>query len=89
VKRLGESFIDSHARPLQWVADEFRGLDASDLELASTLVYSDREAARKGEHLTIAELSRRVRDLKPRFSVAQIEGRAEQLLKLQLLKSLR
>ena len=94
VKRLGESFIDLYdcilyAKELQWVANEFGGRDASDLELASTLVYSDREAVRKSEHLTIAELARRVRDLKPRFSVAQIECRAEQLLQRGLLVSVR
>lgn len=88
MKQLGEAFIGTHGKQLQWVVDHFRGLDASDLELASTLVYSDREAFRKGEMLTINELSRRVRDLKPRFSIQQIESSGERLREQGLLKSI-
>src|SRR5262249_13381988 len=65
VKRLGEGFIQSHERELRSVVDEFQEIDAGGLELLSTLVYSDREAVRLGERLTIAELWGRVRDLKP------------------------
>jgi hypothetical protein len=88
MKQLGEAFIGAHREQLQWVVAQFRGWDASDLELASTLVYSDREAFRKGEALTINELSRRVRDLKPRFGIQQIEDFGERLKEQGLLKSI-
>jgi uncharacterized protein len=88
MKQLGETFIGAHRKQLQWVVDQFRGWDAANLELASTLVYSDREAFRKGEALTISELSRRVRDLKPRFGIQQIEGFGELLRDQGLLKSI-
>lgn len=88
VKQLGEAFIGAHRESLQWVIDQFRGYDAGNLELASTLVYSDREAFRKGEALTINELSHRVRDLKPRFGIQQIEGFGERLMEQGLLKSI-
>ncbi len=89
VKRMGGTFIDAHQKELQWVVDEFKGWDASGLELASTLVYSDREAVRRGEQLGIGELSSRVRDLKPRFGIPQIQAYAEKLLSRDVLRSIR
>jgi len=88
VKQFGEPFLETYRQQLQWVADHFGGWDASDLEVASTLVYSDREAWRRGEHLTIVELSTRVRDLKPRYSISQIESHAERLARLELFRSI-
>ena len=88
VKRLGDQFLHAYNKELQWVADKFSGWDASGLELGSTLVYSDREALGRGEQLTIAELCGRVRDLKPRFGIPQIQGYAERLRQLDLLKSI-
>jgi len=88
VRGLGEAFIDAHRKDLQWVSEQFGSWDASDLEVASTLVYSDREAWRSGEHLTISELSKRIRDLKPRYSLPQIEGQAERLARLGLFQSI-
>jgi uncharacterized protein len=87
VKLLGGGFIDANRQQLQWVTEHFGGWDASDLEVASTLVYSDREAWRRGERLTTLELSKRVRDLKPRYTVPQIEGQAERLAQLRLFKA--
>jgi len=89
VKRMGDTFINAYHKQLQWVVDEFKGWDASALELASTLAYSDREAVRRGEQLSIGELSSRVHDLKPRFGISQIEGYAERLLSRQVLKSIK
>jgi len=87
VMELGQSFIDEHRQWLEWVTQRFGGWDASELEVASTLVYSDREAWRRGERLTILELSGRVRDLKPRYAIQQIQVHAESLLRLQILQS--
>jgi hypothetical protein len=87
VKQFSNAFLNEHEQQLRWVIEEFRGWDASSLELASTLVYSDREAARRGERLSIMELSLRVRELKPRFGLQQIEGYAERLHARGLFKS--
>jgi hypothetical protein len=89
VRELGQTFLNEYKVQLQWVADQFGGWDASGLELASTLIYSDREAARKGETLSMSELSGRVRELKPRYSLSQIEGYAETLRRKYLLQSVR
>jgi uncharacterized protein len=88
VKQFGAPFLETYREQLQWVADQFGNCDASDLEVASTLVYSDREAKRRGECLTIQGLSARVRDLKPRYSISQIEGHAQSLARLRLLQSI-
>ena len=87
VKQLGEAFINKYQNDLQWVVSEFGGWDASGLEVASTMLYSDREALRKAEHLDLHQLSKRVRELKPRYGLNQIEGYAQQLREKDLLKS--
>jgi hypothetical protein len=88
ITQLGAPFIAAHRESLQWVVDQFRESSASDLELASTLVYSDREAYRRNEELTISALSQRVRDVKPRFSIQQIENYGERLKQKGLLKAI-
>ena len=88
VKLLAADFLRAHQKPLQWVVDQFAGWNASDLEVATTLVYSDREAARRGERLSLHELSQRVRELKPKYGLSQIEGYAEKLAQRRLLISL-
>lgn len=88
VRKLGENFIRDHEEQLQWVIREFGDWDSSGLEVASTLIYSDREAIRKKEKLDIPRLATRVRELKPRYSQPQIEKYAERLLEKQLLKSI-
>jgi len=60
---------------------------AADLELASTLVYADREALSAEEEISIAELSRRVHEVKPRFSNDQILHQAESLERRNLLSA--
>jgi hypothetical protein len=88
VKRLGEGFLQTYEQQLQWVVDQFSGWSASDLEVATTLVYSDREAARRRERLTLSELAHGVRELKPRYGISQIESYAEKLVQRRLLTSL-
>jgi sensor histidine kinase YesM len=72
-----------------WVIAEFGHLTAADLELESTLVYTDREAHRSEEEVSIAELARRVRDVKPHFTNEQVVRHAESLRSKGLLKATR
>jgi uncharacterized protein YwgA len=88
VKKLGEDFIRDNEEQLKWVIREFGDWDSSGLEVASTLIYSDREALRKKEKLDIPRLSTRVRELKPRYGQSQIEKYAERLMEKRLLKSI-
>ena len=48
IKQRGSDLLNTHKNGFERVVDEFRGWDASGLEIASTLVYSDREAASPG-----------------------------------------
>ena len=62
---------------------------AAHLELASTAIFVDREAQRTREPLTLDELVRRVREVKPRFPGHQVRPIAERLRDKSLLGSLR
>jgi hypothetical protein len=71
-KSWGADLLARHEADIDWVLAEFGNLNSAQLELTSTIVYADREAAGKSEHLTASELSQRVHDVKPHFSQAQI-----------------
>jgi hypothetical protein len=82
---LGGELLDKYQGKIDWVLGEFGNYSAADLELASTLVYADREALAAEEEISIAELSRRVQEVKPRFSNDQILRQAESLKRRNLL----
>lgn len=84
---LGSSFIADHQKDLEWLKAEFGGWSPGDLELASTLVYSDREADERGISLTIEQLAKRVNELKPRYQLSKIEDLAVRLHESGFLKS--
>jgi uncharacterized protein len=86
-KRWGADFLGRHEGDIDWVIAQFGNLNSAQLELVSTIVYSDREAAAKSEKLTQHELTQRVRDLKPRFSEAQILSLLSDLRGRSLLRS--
>lgn len=81
-------FFQKYGDELDWVIREFGSLSSADLELASTIVYADREVFRRGSRQNIPELVRRVHDVKPHFTPAQIERLAGHLSDKQLLASL-
>jgi uncharacterized protein len=82
VESLAKAFLDEHEDDINWVIEEFGKLTAAELELASTIVYIDRESA--GE-IAAPELARRVHDVKPHFSIDRILGCAESLKSRHLL----
>ena len=88
-KFWGTEFLNRHEADLDWVIAEFGKLSSAQLELAGTIVYSDREAAAKLEQLSAGELSQRVHDVKPRFSPEQILGMVNDLNSREFLKSLK
>lgn len=87
VKRWGTEFLQRYEADINWVLEQFGSLNAAQLELASTIVYSDREAAIKREKLTAEQLAQRVRDVKPHFSVEQVMALLSDLTKRGLLKT--
>jgi hypothetical protein len=79
IAELGREFLTAHQADLNWLQQEFGGWSPGDLELASTLIYSDREAEDRGEMLTVAQLAKRVNELKPRYQFSKIEDLATHL----------
>jgi uncharacterized protein len=88
LKDKAADFLRQYADDLDWVIGEFGSMSSAELELASTIVYADREVLRRGSRQTMAELVRRVSDVKPHFTQAQIERMAGQFAEKRLLFSL-
>jgi hypothetical protein len=88
LKDKAAPFIKEHAEDLDWVIGEFGSMGSAELELASTIVYADREVLRRGSRQTMAELVRRVSDVKPHFTQAQIERMAGRFAENKFLFSL-
>lgn len=70
---------------IHWVLDEFGRLSAADLELITTIIYADREAARDKEEIAVEDLGRTVKEVKPRFADCYILEKIEELAKNGLL----
>ena len=87
LSELGGELLQNYQDEIDWIIREFGNYSAADLELASTLVYADREALSAEEEISIAELSRRVHEVKPRFSNDQILHQAESLERRNLLSA--
>lgn len=83
----GADFLARHRVALDWVVAEFGTLTSANLELQSTIVFADRESFRKCETLTLEELARLVREIKPHFQVTSILEHASRLYDKGLLKS--
>jgi hypothetical protein len=87
VKAEAPDFIAAHQDAIDWVVREFGQHSPADLELASTIIYVDREAWHSGEPLTPGEMVQRVRAVKPRFPEERISSETEALLNRGLLLS--
>lgn len=80
-------FLEEYRKDIDWVLEQFGSHRSADLELESTIVYVDREAAKKAEWLSVDQLAQRVRDVKPHFNEDYIREKASALLGQSLLKS--
>lgn len=87
LKRRAEDFIDKHEKDVRWVMQKFGKLNSAQLELVSTIIYVDREAAEKSKKVSLHSLARQVREIKPHFSEQDIVHFAENLAKDKLLQA--
>lgn len=87
VLQAGSSFVDQHRESIEWVIQEFGAHGSADLELESTIVYVDREAALEPEKVTLKSLAQRVRDVKPHFLETYIREKVSQLSAKGLLRT--
>jgi uncharacterized protein len=70
------------------VVREFAAFGADELELRSTIFFVDRELSQAGSATTAADLTERVRLIKPYFSEAMILSRVEEMERKGWLKSI-
>jgi uncharacterized protein len=89
VEKQSQEFLSRHKESIDWVLKEFGKRSAIDLEMASTLVYIDRAIAgnEKRAKTTIAELARKVHDVKPHLALETIEREARALKEKGFLRT--
>ena len=83
--RQASALIAPNENSLDWILSEFGKRTAIDLEVASTIVFVDRDTASNGKKLPISELIARVHAIKPHHSDLKIAAEVEQLKKHGLL----
>jgi hypothetical protein len=83
----GADFLGKYRAAMDWTIGEFGNLGSASLELQSTIVFADREAARNSQKLTLQNLAKRVGDVKPHFQEAVILESAAHLYEKGLLQS--
>ncbi len=88
VENEAREFLRQHSVAIDWVIEEFGDLGSAELELASTIVFVDREVARRGSYQEIQDLARRVHAVKPHFAEPHIQRLATDLSNKRLLKSI-
>ena len=73
---------------LNWVVEEFGSMSASDLEIASTIVYVDRDCEANGEKISEVDLAERVQEIKRHHSKPKILLETRRLRDKQMLHSI-
>lgn len=87
VEKQAKEFLARHEESIDWVLNEFGRRSAIDLEMASTLVYIDRVTNAKKAKATIADLARKVHEVKPHLAFDTIEREARSLKAKGLLQA--
>jgi hypothetical protein len=87
-KRSVGQFLEEHRGDIDWLFASFGSLNSSELELASTIVYVDREFGETRVNQAIEEVVTRVSEIKPHFTQGQIRTFAETLLRQGVLTSI-
>jgi hypothetical protein len=87
IEKKAQEFLSRYEKSINWVLSEFGNRSAIDLEMASTLVYIDRVTSKKKGRATIADLARKVHDVKPHITLNTIENEARILKKKGLIEA--
>ncbi|MFO0967414.1 MAG: hypothetical protein U0793_17785 [Gemmataceae bacterium] len=78
VQKAAKAWLDQNQDALDWVVQEFGALKAPDLELWSTIIFVDRDNHQQGKSVSLDELAKQVRGIKPRFSQQYIVGKCRE-----------
>jgi uncharacterized protein YwgA len=76
-KERGKGFLTKYAPQIEKVVEKFGEMNAKELELRSTILYVSRE-----EPLAKEILLNRVKEIKPHFSVSEIDSAYQELQNL-------
>ncbi|MEO8659505.1 MAG: hypothetical protein ABI693_13615 [Bryobacteraceae bacterium] len=87
LEESGGEFIREHMDALEWVLAEFGTHSSSDLELESTIIFLDCEAAKKQDVVSVSTLCQRVREVKPHFGEGYVIGKISELQGKGLLRA--
>lgn len=87
VKECVKEWLAQHESELAWAASGFSARSASELELIATIVYVAREFQQQAKSWDVADVIRRVREVKPRFSEQDVRERYDVALSMGLLPS--
>lgn len=87
IKQEVSKFLDDHKCDIDWLFTEFGGLNSADLELASTIVYVDREFSEEHQNQEASMIVTRVNEIKPHFNKDQIQKSFDSLYSKGLLSS--
>ncbi len=79
-KEQAAEFLARYENDINWVCSVFGSLNSAELELASTIVYVDREFYDSKENTQLDEIVGRVREIKPRFTDGQVKSIFQMLL---------
>lgn len=88
VKDEAREFLTRYKVDVDWVVAEFGNLNSADLELASTIIYVDREFAEISPPDARAHLISLVNEIKPHFATEQIERSVDSLQHKGVLASI-
>ena len=86
-KTAADRFLTKYKGDIDWLFSTFGGLNSSQLELASTIVYVDNELGELKRQQSVADISSRVHEIKPHFTRTEIRKFAEDLLERGVLTS--
>jgi uncharacterized protein len=89
VRAMASDFIKKYSADIDWVVEQFGSSGSADLELLSTIVYADREAAQAKVRQSADALAARVQEIKPRFKRSDVQSKVEDLAQRHLLGSLK
>jgi hypothetical protein len=88
VRQKTKGILSNYESDIRWALEEFGSKSAAELELLTTIIYADREAAQRGEKLAVRELAREVQEVKPQFLEQYIIEKIEELNRKRLLIAL-
>lgn len=87
VKEMCSSELSKYEDAISWVISEFGSQSTANLELLSTIIYTDRDAFERKNRISFDDLCRQVQEIKPRFTEDFVRQQVASLADKELLIS--